>query len=191
MSTEPNKMTETNYTLGVPDGIEQGQVGGGVVSGVGVKQGHRCCGGCCDVRRATIVVDIIHACLIGMSLMSVLAAHNLASSNAVVYDDDTMAAALDEFKNQPMGVFLASTAIQVVAALCGIAGAVKFNVPLVGVAAASYVVQIILALIRLDVIGLIYPGFFLYPHVFLIKEMRAGIMTPENYPNEKHSCCCV
>jgi hypothetical protein len=31
-------------------------------------------------------------------------------------------------------------------------------------------------------------AFFAYPHYFLIKEIQAGIMTEESYPNEKPLC---
>jgi hypothetical protein len=30
-----------------------------------------------------------------------------------------------------------------------------------------------------------------YVHISFIKEVRAGIMSPENYANEEQSCCCV
>ena len=39
--------------------------------------------------------------------------------------------------------------------------------------------------------GIVVTGAFLHAHVILFQEMRQGIMTPENYPKEEHSCCCV
>lgn len=30
----------------------------------------------------------------------------------------------------------------------------------------------------------------LYPHVFLVRQMRTGIMTPSNYHKVKQCCCC-
>lgn len=32
---------------------------------------------------------------------------------------------------------------------------------------------------------------YLYPHVGLMLEIKKGIMTPETYPREEFSCCCV
>lgn len=29
-----------------------------------------------------------------------------------------------------------------------------------------------------------------YPYLFLVKEIRQGIMTQETYPRESHCCCC-
>merc|ERR1719326_2665645 len=34
-----------------------------------------------------------------------------------------------------------------------------------------------------------FTCFWIYPSVFLVWEMRAGIMTPATYHREKHSCC--
>lgn len=190
-NTDPTKTTETSYTLGVPDGVEQGGGQAAVITHM-PHQGHRCCGGCCDVRRATIVVDIIHACFVGLGLMSVLATRNLVSNGTYDnVDDDATKAALDDFENAPVSVLIVAATLQLVSALCGIAGAVKFQEHLVVVGALGYVYSLIMAVVHMNVLGLIYPAFFLYPHVFLFQEIRAGIMSEANYPNEKHSCCCV
>ena len=62
---------------------------------------------------------------------------------------------------------------------------------LVRAGAANHAFDCLMALPALNPFGLIIPGLFLYPHVFHIKEIRAGIMSEENYENEKQSCCCV
>lgn len=175
-SVEPNKQ-ETSYTLAEPAVV------------AGHKQGHNCCGGCCDTRRAVIIVNIVNACIVGFGLMGVLAVKNAANSN--MYDDDEMAAALADFENAPVGMAIGLMVAQIVASLCGIAGGIKFNVILTAVAAVAYSILTVFGLIGGNIAGLIYNGFFLYPHVMFIQEMRKGIMTEANYPNEKHSCCCV
>jgi hypothetical protein len=55
------------------------------------------CGGCCDVRRATIIVNIVSAVqgVIGLIMLATVStvATNLDASN---YDDDEMKAAIAE-----------------------------------------------------------------------------------------------
>ena len=67
----------------------------------------------------------------------------------------------------------------------------RYNVWMVGFAAAVYYADFVMALVALNIPRSVYMAFFLYPHFFLIQEIRSGIMSPENYPNEEQSCCCV
>ena len=176
-SVEPTK-EETSYTLAEP-----------VAVGGGGKQGHKCCGGCCDMRRAVIIVNIVHASIIGLAFLGVLASRNL--DYASIYDDDSVASAMSEAQNKPIGMAVSVLLAQIVAALCGIAGGMKFNIPLTAIAATGYIAFFIIGLIGFNPFALLYHGFFLYPHVFFIQEIQKGIMTEANYPIEKQSCCCV
>jgi hypothetical protein len=45
--------------------------------------------------------------------------------------------------------------------------------------------------IGLFIFNAIITGLWIYPHVGLIIEIKKGIMTPETYPREEYSCCCV
>ena len=141
------------------------------------------------MRRAVIIVNIVNACIVGLAMMGSLATRNLA--NADLYDDDEMAALLQDYKDQPIGAAMAIMGAQILASLCGITGGIKFHVPLTAISAVAYVVYLVMDLIHFNVGGIIYHGLFLYPHVFFIQEVRNGIMTESNYPNEKQSCCCV
>lgn len=178
MSTDPTK--ETHYTLGAEEGPQ----------GNSKRQGHLCCGGCCDMRRAVIIMNIVNAALVAMGLMGVLAAKNLVDTDAI--QDDEVAAVLGgEDGSLPFGWLVASSVIRLILAGFAIYGAIKYNYILVIIGALSYVYEVVLSLWGLNFIGLLYPALFLYPHIFLVKEIRSGIMTALNYPNEKHSCCCV
>ncbi|KAL7570180.1 hypothetical protein ACA910_020016 [Epithemia clementina (nom. ined.)] len=183
-----NEKTETEYQLAQP--VNQPAAGGVVVDGV--KQGHKCCGGCCDMRRAVIVVDTVNVCVVALQLMSILAV-TTASANMDVdaVDDDSVKQALQDLPDVKMGAVYAILGINIVCSALGIMGALKYSTWMVGTAGAWYFVMSILSLIGLNIAGVIYNGFFAYPHVFLVQEIRKGIMTPENYPNEEHSCCCV
>eukprot|EP00977_Amphora_coffeiformis_P020049 scaffold7808_cov184-Amphora_coffeaeformis.AAC.28 len=176
--------TETAYALAEPATVDGAMVR---------KPGHKCCGcdGCCDMRRAVIIVNIIQAGILGMGMLILLATRNLANNAGNIYDDDTTIAAMEDFKDAPLGVGLAIMGVQIVAALCGIAGGMKFNVILTAVAGLSYTITFAMGLVSLNLAGLVYNGFFLYPHILFVQEIRNGIMTEANYPNEKQSCCCV
>jgi hypothetical protein len=111
------------------------------------------------------------------------------------YDDDEVKATMEE-----VGVAMAGVSIPLIITLtvirfllngAGIWGAVKYNQYAVGASLFAYGAEFILSLVHFNVSGLILNGFFAYPHVFLIKEIRSGIMTPETYQVEKQSCCCV
>lgn len=160
-------------------------------TGLGIKQGHKCCSCCCDVRRATIIVNIIAAVLNAMSILAVLSAKGVVA-NAQDADDDEIQQAVADFEAIPVGPwFYVVQVLRVGLALAGIFGALKYKVPLIGAAAAMYIGDIILSLVNFEIAGVVLAGFFLYPHFFLIQEIRQGIMSQENYVNEQHSCCCV
>mmetsp|Transcript_7748 Transcript_7748/g.12827 ORF Transcript_7748/g.12827 Transcript_7748/m.12827 type:complete len:190 (+) Transcript_7748:93-662(+) len=189
MSTDPVK-SETQYQLGVPavDGIAI-PAGGNNTSNA--KQGHKCCGGCCDTKRAVIVVNIINIGVILMAVFSILATRSMSQQTDAVYDDDEVQAALAAFSEAPIGIFLAVSGVKACISLAGIMGAIKYNVVLTGIAAAAFCFDAVVALIAFNVVGVVYAALFAYPHFFFIKEVRNGTMSVENYPNEVHSCCCV
>ena len=178
--SEPVKPAGNDYQLAAGNG------------GDGRKLGHSCCGGCCDMRRAVIIVNIINTVLLTLGLFGVVAARRASNNvDASQLDDDTLQDALEQFKELPLGGFIVIQTIKILLCLAGIVGAVKFNQVAVGLAMVGYLFDAMMALIRFDLIGLVIAGFFTYPHVLFIKEVRDGLMTKENYPNEKQSCCCV
>ena len=176
--------SETDYKLGEP-------VQGVPVQTSHEKQGHKCCGGCCDMRRAVIIVNIINAFVLILGIASFFGTRALANNASEIYDDDGVIAAFEGFSSLPLGAFLAIQVTRIVCSLAGIVGGMKYNVILTGVAALMYCVDAVMSLVVFNIGGLVYSLFFAYPHFFFIKEVRAGIMSEENYPNEKMSCCCV
>ena len=142
------------------------------------------------MRRAVIIVNIINAVLLTMGIFSVLAARHMSSQVDAV-DDDELESALEEFNSLPIAALLVIQISKILLSILGIFGAIRFSVPMVGLAMAAYIFDAVFALIGFNIAGLLFAGFFAYPHGFFIKEVRAGIMTKENYPNEEYSCCCV
>ena len=95
---------ETEYELAKPIAGQE--------NGAGVKQGHKCCGGCCDMRRAVIIVDLVNMCLVGFQLMAVLAM-TTASANVDNVDDDKMKEALANYPSEMNGVIFALLGLNV------------------------------------------------------------------------------
>jgi hypothetical protein len=56
--------------------------------GYGPKRGHKCCGGCCDVRRAVIVVNCIVGGLALLNILEVFALKTGADHASMLMDDD-------------------------------------------------------------------------------------------------------
>eukprot|EP00538_Stauroneis_constricta_P011960 CAMPEP_0119546132 /NCGR_PEP_ID=MMETSP1352-20130426/677_1 /TAXON_ID=265584 /ORGANISM="Stauroneis constricta, Strain CCMP1120" /LENGTH=168 /DNA_ID=CAMNT_0007590797 /DNA_START=77 /DNA_END=583 /DNA_ORIENTATION=- len=143
-----------------------------------MKQGHSCCGGCCDMRRATIIVNIIRLCLgiIGLSSMGAM--------SSMSFDDDSMG----HMNHVDVNWFTITVGVlNVLCSAAAIYGAVIYNSYLVGV----NVVFLALTMFNMGIVSVVANGFFIYPHAFLIHYIEKGIMSEDNYENERQSCCCV
>mmetsp|Transcript_6947 Transcript_6947/g.10000 ORF Transcript_6947/g.10000 Transcript_6947/m.10000 type:complete len:191 (-) Transcript_6947:1228-1800(-) len=158
------------------------------------KQGHSCCGGCCDVRRAVIIICIIN--IVGNTIIMLLSAttksmaHGIANGIATFDDDMFNSQAADQSVqtlDSELNSFMIIEFARIVAAGLAMLGAFTFNKYLVAINVISLLVPSVGSII----VGLLINGLFLYPHVFLILYIHNGIMTKENYPYERQSCCCV
>jgi hypothetical protein len=152
-----------------------------------VKQGHKFCGGCCDVRRATIIVDIISVCLNVLALFAVIGIHVAQVDHQQINDDQVK----QELQDFPFVFSLIWVLVSMILYSCGIFGAIQYNIWLVGIALVLHLTDIVMALIGVNIVGAVIAGTFAYPHIFFIMEVRKGIMSRENYHNEEQSCCCV
>lgn len=66
--------TEIDYQLAQSDHRHNGD-----------KQGHKCCGGCCDVRRAVIIVDIVYIYLAIYELFTAFSSWEYSTGYVFVY----------------------------------------------------------------------------------------------------------
>ena len=105
-------------------------------------------------------------------------------------DDDVVLEDLAKAQ-QYIWVPIMISCICIIFSCLGVYGAMKFNGPMVIAAGVWYCISIILSLLGGDIGGVIIQIIFVYPHAVFYQEMKKGIMTEQNYPNEKHSCCCV
>jgi hypothetical protein len=147
----------------------------GTMSDDKVKQGHSCCGCCCDMRRAVIIVNIIN--LVSLLIQVIL---------FLSVDVDGVNTTL----------FIVASIIGFVVLFVGIIGANQFNKWLVGIAGFFYAANVIyLLVLSFAAPSLLFSAalsvLYVYPHVMFVVENGKGIMTQENYKNEEQSCCCV
>lgn len=165
---------------------------------------NRCC---CDYRRAVIVLAIITIVLGVAGIIGTVASS--AFINTLPVDDDDLVDIIRK-SNQINAIF---TGIGIVAAICALLGAMKYNIGLVAVNIVWLVLSFIattvvtvLAYKDLDeqyeeeniqtpypsfIVGAIFTALFVYPHVGFVTEVKSGIMSEETYPREEFSCCCV
>jgi hypothetical protein len=155
------------------------------------------CKVCCDFRRAVLVVNSISIVLkllimIGLSLHITYIGNNLDELESDIQDDD---------ERKEVDAFVKSGAMVVVEAVldvletvsiglhaCGIYGALNFKQWGVVTAGIAYTLQLFLGVFTLDIYNIALSAFFLYPHVYMYKLMKAGIMTESNY--HKIASCC-
>jgi hypothetical protein len=169
---------------------------------------HPAGGACCDYRRAVIVVAIIFIVTTALTLIFTVA--GAAVPGATNVDDDEVEAILE---NNVTGNIIVS-AIGLAMAIVALLGARMYSIPMLALNVVwflvSYAVSVYFTvdnfnkLNELDTtttpyrvpVGLLVFQFvvtclWIYPFVFLIKEIKSGIMSYETYPREEHSCCCV
>jgi hypothetical protein len=172
------------------------------------KQGSKCCGCCCDYRRAVIILSIltIISNVIGMIIYT---QSNQAIRGFDLDDDGVFDEVEDLYRQQAIlaGVGLFASIVAVV-------GAYRYNVYMVGFNVlyiiASFITSIVLTNEAYNTVeedyngnnGIPYPittvvfqGFFMllyiYPHVGFMYEVKAAILSEETYPREEFSCCCT
>lgn len=155
----------------------------GAVIAVKNKQGHSCCGGCCDVRRAVIAIDLVMIITLLVEIFGVL-----TFSAQQPLEDDELQAALDKMHGG-IGIFL--FVLEITLLSVAIWGAVIFSAPKVAVGLFVFGIGCVLSMLQFNLPAVLMSGLFAYPHYFLYTEISSGIMSEENYYNEEQSCCCV
>ena len=138
-------------------------------------------------RRATIVVNIVNASL---SAIAIIGLSVFVATDYNAFDDDAVKINLATVHHY-LWIPILISIICVAFSLLGIYGALKYNRFCVMTAAVLYCVSIVLSILGKDIGGAIIQVIFVYPNFALYYEMKKGIMTEENYPNMRHSRCCV
>jgi hypothetical protein len=129
--TAPPGSAAVTYGVAAPPGSSVAIPAGNATSSVPMwqqeKQGAKCCGCCCDYRRAVIVVAIIGIVFSVINVITILTVSTIGATGAI--DDDEVE---DVFKGT-IAVSAALTGIALLTSVCGLIGALKFNIWLVAV----------------------------------------------------------
>ena len=153
------------------------------------KKARSCCGCCCDMRRAVIVVDIILLIGRALAMLGVESLLNMQlSQGSINVGNNTTELVVDhdDEVTTPVSVILV-VLLGVCCAGLSIYGAITYNKYMVAANAIFLVVTVPFG----GVLSFVVNGLYLYPHLFLIYYIHTGVITKENYANEKQSCCCV
>jgi hypothetical protein len=156
------------------------------------KKGHICCGYCCDVRRAVIILNLLNILLSVLWLALFTAGYDIIENSALNPDaDDAIKEEAALLKTLPMGLLIFLGLLQICCYAVGIMGAIHFDRRMLKVAIGWYAMSLFANLVQFQVLSAIATLLFIYPLYYLDKEIKENIMTPENYPNEVQSCCCI
>lgn len=183
------------------------------------KIGSKCCGCCCDFRRAVIILNIIFICFYIISLINLLlfnpAAELAYIGNAVGYGYDLNNNQEEELNQIFYDLFLADVIISGIGLLASaipMVGAIKFQWGMVAFGIVwllgtfiTLIVLVEISMIRAStilnetfvspitsyIVDATLTALFIYPHAGLLIEIKQGIMTAETYPREEYSCCCT
>ena len=154
-----------------------------------------CCGVCCDLVRACIIVD---CCDIALSVMLVVLSalgyseFFIDTINFNVFDpiDD------DEYREgivKERNIYTFTTVMTgcgIFFSIIGIVGAMRFHKYMVLATAIWFCVDVIRCVVTLQWINTVVTGCYAYPHIALFLALRNGKIARERYHIEKH-CCCV
>jgi len=118
----------------------------------------------------------------------------LVEEEGIVLTDDEALQSLSQtqaFLDRIEGFVYVVVSLKIICSCIGIYGAFYYKTTAVLISFGCYAVSFFIDMVGLNIGGMLLEGLFGYPHYYLFKEIKAGIMSKENYINEKHSCCCV
>jgi uncharacterized membrane protein (DUF485 family) len=175
------------------------------------KIGSKCCGCCCDFRRAVTILDCIVIAYCTLILVSLAFPSDIREKQFEMMEIND-----DQVQDELLEMTMVTNIIfgcGVVALAVPAYGAQTFHAGMVGFGIVwfvlSFVAQVVVEVVytgkandvaQEDVTVLmpftswIFYGFvtalFIYPHVGLFNEIRSGVMSEATYPREEFSCCC-
>lgn len=98
------------------------------------KQGAKCCGFCCDYRRAVFILSVIGLCVNMISILFLSVASSLSLAETLAATDDDQDEVLEaELRSNSILFNAFLICMGMLAALCAFVGAWKFNMWLVGI----------------------------------------------------------
>ena len=175
------------------------------------KLGGKCCGCCCDYRRAVIIVNAVGIVLGLLGLVF------YAVSMVVIdtFDDDLAALeqGFDEDLQRYTRVGWILILVDIIFSAVAIIGASQYNVIMVWTTVGWFMLHFLVTTImsiqaasRFEdtytsyeapnpvgdvVLSALFTALYIYPHLRFIREVKSGILSHETYPREEFSCCCT
>ena len=153
----------------------------------GPKQGRLFCYCCCDMRRATIIINII------LIVITIIRMAVIAGKENSDYNEDSNYSPPLTVSTIVVGLFSIGFSI------AALIGAIKFNAWLVLSNAIWLVIELVVSTsfyVRANISGVLvfmsflFGCFFIYPHLMLIYELKASkTMSRSTYAREKKTCC--
>lgn len=179
--------TSLNDEAGLPEDIEE-------------RKAVLCCGVCCDLRRAVIIVDIVDIIInvfvilmpFFMPNQTFIDTINFSYLHQVDYnsiDDDEYLDTQERLRTSTLIVTILK-AIGIFFSFVGIWGAYKFYKYVVLLTGIWYCVDVVRGAITLTWMNTVVAACFAYPHFALFLALRSGKMTKENYFVTEEHCCC-
>ena len=167
---------------------------------VGMEESQRCCSrccceGCCDVRRATIIINLIMAVVAVISIILITVTEMSIPADLEELDDDVAKQMYDGI-NSDFRSYLKLANIVTLARLpflaSGIYGALKYKTLPVQICIGSNIIELLLS-VSIDssmngfnffnlIIGAAVTGLWTYPMVLFVGQVKKGIMSDANYP---------
>jgi hypothetical protein len=173
------------------------------------KQGAKCCGCCCDYRRAVIIVNLIFIILYITNVI-LYTDGNQALWRLDLDDDGLLDVVEDTYRQLAI-----LNGVGLFASIVAIVGACRYNVYMVGFnilyIIASFITSIVLTneafntleedyngdddisfpIVNFAIQGVYILFLVIYPHVGFMSEVKSGILSEETYPREAFSCFCT
>ena len=177
--------------------VEEGGGGGDLGYSNSRERHFLFCGVCCDHRRAVLVVNgiTIGLQILNMIIVTILASYvekNLTDIEADI-SDDQIRDKLDKFVKEG-GMQIAESVVDGFGIVsiglhgCGIYGALHFKQWGIITAGCTYAMFLVMGILSTNFAGVIMNSLFLYPHYYMLKLMKEGVMTDYNY--HKIATCC-
>ena len=167
---------------------------------VGMEESQRCCSrccceGCCDVRRATIIINLIMAVVAVISIILITVTEMSIQADLEELDDYVAKQMYDGITSDVRS-YLKLANIVTLARLpflaSGIYGALKYKTLPVQICIGSNIIELLLS-VSIDssmngfnffnlIIGAAVTGLWTYPMVLFVGQVKKGIMSDANYP---------
>jgi len=154
-----------------------------------IGRGHRCCVGCCDMRRAVIIMNLVEVaiCIFYIMYFAFLISF-LENTDTDLNMNKEEAVEVSKIMEHRYMILLA---MKLPFALIGVYGAVKFKMGAMVIVLAGYIAQIFTILYAMNPLALVTTLLFAYPNAVFLYQLKSEIMSELNYPDEKFSCCCI